>query len=473
MRPEMWAERMPFKVTSDSNLLLGIGILDHAGYKGIRLHFRKRRNLGEQTAWCNGPFPIEPLIASISESSRITQGKTGRMTNVSKVSQLDEVLNRIRSESFETGRAREKSAFAKFAGQNEDRLILFGAGALGRLVLQGLKQAGIQPIAFADNNERLWHTEIGGVPVLPPSAVSDRYRDSACFVVTIYNGSPVRHQLKALGCKHVAPPAALFWKYGEVFTPNFGIELPHKLPAYADEIKACHEVLADEESRCELAGQLEWRYWLDDDSLPAPLDPKDTYFPMDLMMPSEDEVFVDCGSFQGDIFPSFTSHWNGRFRHIFAVEPDPQNREGLATTAKTMGLTDRLTAMPYAVSNQSGIVSFASTGTMGSKIVEGGEQSISVECRRLDDISWPMAPTYVKMDIEGAEPQALVGASDLLRRHHPILAVCTYHRSEHLWQIPNIIRSIAPEYNLFLRRYAEDCWEGVCYAIPDDRLKDD
>ncbi|MGA8345618.1 MAG: FkbM family methyltransferase, partial [Candidatus Sulfotelmatobacter sp.] len=153
--------------------------------------------------------------------------------------------------------------------------------------------------------------------------------------------------------------------------------------------------------------------------------------------------------------------------------PDPQNREGLATTAKTMGLTDRLTAMPYAVSNQSGIVSFASTGTMGSKIVEGGEQSISVECRRLDDISWPMAPTYVKMDIEGAEPQALVGASDLLRRHHPILAVCTYHRSEHLWQIPNIIRSIAPEYNLFLRRYAEDCWEGVCYAIPDDRLKDD
>ncbi len=283
---------------------------------------------------------------------------------------------------------------------------MFGAGALGRLVLQGLKQAGIQPIAFADNNERLWHTEIGGVPVLPPSAVSDRYRDSACFVVTIYNGSPVRHQLKALGCKHVAPPAALFWKYGEVFTPNFGIELPHKLPAYADEIKACHEVLADEESRCELAGQLEWRYWLDDDSLPAPLDPKDTYFPMDLMMPSEDEVFVDCGSFQGDIFPSFTSHWNGRFRHIFAVEPDPQNREGLATTAKTMGLTDRLTAMPYAVSNQSGIVSFASTGTMEStrkdfSIWKAGSRSVistwTCQERSCDfDISWPIAPTYVK-----------------------------------------------------------------------------
>jgi len=393
------------------------------------------------------------------------------MTNASEANQLEVVLQRIGSESLEAVRAREKSTFAKFAGQNEERLILFGAGSLGRLVLQGLKQAGMQPIAFADNNERLWNTEIGGVPVLPPSTASDRYRDSACFVVTIYNGSPARCQLNALGCKHVAPSAALFWKYGEVFTPNSGIELPHKLPAYADEIRACREVLADEDSRRELAGQLEWRYWLDDDSLPPPLDPRETYFPMELMTPSENEVFVDCGSFQGDTIPSFTSHWNGRFRHIFAVEPDPQNREVLATTARNMGLTDRLTVIPYAVGHQSGMVSFASSGTMASRIVEGGEQSISVECRRLDDISWPVTPTYVKMDIEGAEPQALIGATDLLRRHQPILAVCTYHRTEHLWQIPNFIRSVAPEYNLFLRRYAEECWEGVCYAIPDHRLK--
>ncbi len=188
-------------------------------------------------------------------------------------------------------------------------------------------------------------------------------------------------------------------------------------------------------------------------------------------MPSENEVFVDCGSFEGDILPSFTSHWNGRFRHIFALEPDPQNRQALVSTTRNMGLADRVTVLPYAVGEQNGVVSFASTGTVTSQIVEGGEESLSLECRRLDDISWPLTPTYIKMDIEGAEPRALIGATDLLRRHHPILAVCTYHRTEHLWQIPNLIRSIAPEYKLFLRRYAEECWEGVCYAIPDRRLK--
>jgi len=392
------------------------------------------------------------------------------MRNATQVNQLEGVLHRIGSESLEAARAREKSTFASFAGPNEERLILFGAGPLGKLVFRGLEQAGMRPVAFADNNQRLWGTEIEGVPVLSPSTAADRYRHAACFVVTIYNGSPARRQLKELGCNNVAPFAALFWKYEGVFTPHFGIELPSKLPAYANEIRACRELLADEESRRELAGQLEWRYWLEDDSLPRPLDPRETYFPMDLMEPSEHEVFVDCGSFQGDTIPGFTSHWNGRFQHIFAIEPDPLNREVLGVAARNMGLTERITVMPYALGEHSGTVSFASTGTMASRMVED-EQSISVECRRLDDIPWSVPPTYVKMDIEGAEPQALAGATDLLRRHHPILAVCTYHRSEHLWQIPSLIRSIAPEYNVFLRRYAEDCWEGVCYAIPDHRLK--
>ena len=393
------------------------------------------------------------------------------MTDHGNEDRLEVVLQRIASESSEAARAREKSAFAKFAGQNEERLVLFGAGQLGRLVFQGLEQAGARPIAFADNNERLWHTEIEGIRVLPPSTASDRYRNSGCFVVTIYNGSAARRQLSKLGCRNVAPFAALFWKYPDVFTPNLGIDLPHKLPAYNDEIRACREVLADEDSRRELAGQLEWRYWLEDESLPPPLDPAGTYFPMDLIVPSDSEVLVDCGSFQGDIFPSFNAHWKGGFQHIFALEPDPQNRKALEATTRNMGLVDRVTVLPYAVGEHNGLVSFASTGTVTSQIVESGEQAVSVECRRLDEISWPLAPTYIKMDIEGAEPRAIVGATELLRRHRPILAVCTYHRTEHLWQIPNLIRSIAPEYNLFLRRYAEECWEGVCYAIPNHRLK--
>jgi hypothetical protein len=126
--------------------------------------------------------------------------------------------------------------------------------------------------------------------------------------------------------------------------------------------------------------------------------------------------------------------------------------------------------MPYAVGNTNGPVSFTCTSSAASHVTTG-ESGVALECRRLDDIKWSFTPTYIKMDIESAEPEALAGAAELLRQYHPVMAVCTYHRSEHLWQIPNLIRSIAPEYNLFLRRYAEECWEGVCYAIPSHRLK--
>ena len=70
------------------------------------------------------------------------------------------------------------------------------------------------------------------------------------------------------------------------------------------------------------------------------------------------------------------------------------------------------------------------------------------------------------MDIEGAELDALIGARRTLVRDRPILAIAAYHRASDLWTIPRLIKSIVPEYDLHLRRYAEDCWELVCYAIP-------
>jgi FkbM family methyltransferase len=229
-------------------------------------------------------------------------------------------------------------------------------------------------------------------------------------------------------------------------------------------------MLADETSKRELREQLLWRYWLDFSALSPPLDASDTYFPMDLLSPSPDEVFVDCGSFDGESAQSFNRHWGGEFRHVFALEPDPSSRGALITNLGAMGIGDRTTVLPYALGDVNGQVFFAPSGSVTSQLTTQDTGS-TVECRRLDDIEWHLTPTYIKMDIEGAEPEALAGGTELLRHHQPVLAVCTYHRSEHLWQIPNLIRSISPDYHVFLRRYAEECWEGVCYAIPNRRLK--
>lgn len=383
---------------------------------------------------------------------------------------FDSVLHGIESETLEQCIARERNAFDRLAAPFSDRIVLCGAGPLGKGVCDGLRQAGVEPIAFADNNPRLWGTQVRDLKVLSPADALKQYGNSACFVVTIYNSSKVRQQLKELGCERVVPFPALCWKYADVFTPSSGIDLPHRLRDEIPSIKASYALLHDDASRRELMQQVAWRCWLDYDLLSPGLPPQDTYFPFDLITPLPSEVFVDCGSFDGDSIRSFVGHWNGHFQHAFAFEPDPANRQALANTLRTLGMEDRVSTMPFAVSDYDGPASFSFTSSAGSHLDHEASQA-TVECRKLDSIDWSVSPTFIKMDIESAEPLALSGAKELLNRCRPILAVCTYHRSTHLWEIPNLIHSLAPDYRLFLRRYAEECWEGVCYAIPANRLK--
>jgi len=367
-------------------------------------------------------------------------------------------------------RVRERNAFDDLARPLGKRLVLFGAGPLGKSVLAGLRKAGVEPLAFADNKRDLWRQQVMGLPVLSAAEAAEQYGRTACFVVTVYQGSSIRRQLASLGCERVVACAPLLWKYADVFIPQCCLELPHRLIEQCDSIRRCHATLADETSKRELREQLLWRHWLDFSALSPPLDASDTYFPMDLLSPFPDEVFADCGGFDGESTQSFNRHWGGEFRHVFALEPDPASRGALIANLGAMGIGDRATVLPYALGHINGQVSFASSGSVTSQLTTQ-DTGTTVECRRLDDIEWPLVPTYIKMDIEGAEPEALAGGTELLRHYQPVLAVCTYHRSEHLWQIPNLIRSISPDYHVFLRRYAEECWEGVCYAIPNRRLK--
>jgi hypothetical protein len=265
------------------------------------------------------------------------------------VEQLESILRRVEAETPDAVRARERSAFDDLARPLGERLVLFGAGPLGKSVLAGLRKAGVEPLAFADNKRDLWHQRVLGLPVLSATEAVEQYGKTACFVVTVYQGSSVRRQLASLGCQRVVPCAPLLWKYSDVFIPQCCLELPHRLVEQCDSIRKCYAMLADEASKTELREQLLWRYWLDFSALSTPLDARDTYFPMDLLSPVPDEVFVDCGSFDGESTQSFNRHWGAEFRHVFALEPDPASRAALTANLGAMGIGDRVTVMPYAV----------------------------------------------------------------------------------------------------------------------------
>ena len=88
----------------------------------------------------------------------------------------------------------------------------------------------------------------------------------------------------------------------------------------------------------------------------------------------------------------------------------------------------------------------------------------------LDVILKDDTPTYIKMDIEGSELDALEGARNIINRHHPVLSICAYPVQDHLWRVPALIHAIWDQYRLYFRPHEREGWDLVCYAVPPQRL---
>ncbi len=186
-----------------------------------------------------------------------------------------------------------------------------------------------------------------------------------------------------------------------------------------------------------------------------------------------DEVFVDCGAFDGDSVVAFLKRSGGSLKGVVAIEADPRNadrlRESMSRLPKEVAA--KVTVIQAAVGAKDGIVRFAVTGTAASHTdAAAGQGTFEVPCRTLDGLLAGRNPSYIKMDIEGAEPSAVEGCRQVIQQDAPVLAICLYHRQSDLWEIPLQIRAMTDRYSFFLRRYSDYCWEQVLYAIPRERL---
>jgi FkbM family methyltransferase len=364
------------------------------------------------------------------------------------------------SEGVDSARRRESAAFGSLTAKTGARIVLFGAGRLGRKTAAALRMAGITPLAFADSDPGLQGKAIEGIRVASPLEAAKRWGAEALFVVTTFRpdqgGVGARlAELAALGCRHTASFLPLAWKC-EGILPHFGADLPSRLLGSAAELARVACLWDDEASRRTFEGELKWRLrgQFDKGADPAP----DQYFPRDILRPLADESFIDGGAYDGDTLRK--APWPlGR---VIAIEPDP------ASTARLRSVADKkLEVHEVLLGRAPGVACFNGTGTMESKRSRSG--SLEVPVTTIDRLAAEARPTFIKLDVEGDELEALEGGRQTLQRAQPAVAVCLYHRPEDLWTIPLFLHETLPAHRIYLRAHAWDGFELVVYAIPEER----
>ncbi len=388
------------------------------------------------------------------------------MTDATIAQELDELL----AESVEAASRRASLQLTLGA----EPLALYGAGNLGQTVLGNLRRAGIEPVAFADDTPAKQGKTLDGLPIMSPQDVVKRFGAETLFAVTIFNPQAsflrIARDLKEATGARVVSFLSLVWKYPEHFLPFYQFELPQELLTKTAGIRGALQVFADEESQRQFVAHIRFRLWLDFAALPT--SGRGDYFPSDVLaaLPAN-TTFVDCGAYDGDTVRRFVKHQQGAFGSIDAFEPDETNCARLRDCVSSLDdhLKPKVRIHHAAVGARREKLRFNSNGTMGSSLSDAG--NTEVEVVPIDEIiSEQEGPVYLKLDVEGAEREALAGAAAFIRRVRPVIAISIYHCPDDLWELPLYLHQLDLGYRLFLRTQGEDGMDVICYAVPPERL---
>lgn len=173
-----------------------------------------------------------------------------------------------------------------------------------------------------------------------------------------------------------------------------------------------------------------------------------------------DEIFADLGAYNGDTAAEFIEACGGNFRHIYAFEPNPKNFRKLK---KNLPEDERITLFNAAAGRENGTVKIsANEGRMSRE--NGSGKTVEIPVLALDEAVQENV-TVLKLDVEGAEREAILGA----RRHiaNGAKILCSlYHRNEDMFELPLLIKSINPELKLYVRHQLYiPAWETNLYAV--------
>ncbi|MFB3918645.1 MAG: FkbM family methyltransferase [Candidatus Velamenicoccus archaeovorus] len=196
---------------------------------------------------------------------------------------------------------------------------------------------------------------------------------------------------------------------------------------------------------------------------------QEQYFPEDIALAKGYTRFIHCGAYDGDTVRQLQAR-HGKIQALACFEPDLRNFALLRDYLRDNHgkIADDVLAFPCGVFNDDVQVSFAADRHLCSSVFDEG--AAFIQCVALDHVLPDFMPTFISMDVEGAESEALAGARQLILRNAPDLAISVYHFPHHLWDIPLLLNSLGLGYRFYLRNYTGFTYETILYASVPGRM---
>ncbi len=176
----------------------------------------------------------------------------------------------------------------------------------------------------------------------------------------------------------------------------------------------------------------------------------------------EREVFVDCGAYDGNTSIEFANWCQGEYDKIFMFEADKNNIELCKNNINKYALKNCV-LMEYGVWSKKEKLGFCEGNFTSSSV--STKSKVKSHFYDLDSVLENQKITFIKMDIEGSELEAVKGAKRIISRYKPRLAISVYHKPEDIIDIPLLLWEIEPEYKFCLRHYRSSRRETVLYAF--------
>jgi len=354
--------------------------------------------------------------------------------------------------------------------QEDRRLYIYGSGIAGQMIFHALQSYGITADGFCVDEQYCkpgmfccGKAVISAEVVEQMAQAGSRLIVFVAFAVDHTRRWKVSEYLKVIDGDFTSQGASLALMEDGKIDRAF-------VDAHTEALNELYHMLGDEKSRqCmnafleqKISGSLEYL---------AGLHEGNQYYVKDLVRLDHVSCMIDCGAYDGDSFRAFCQNYKQETGKdysgtAFLLEPDSVNFQKLSGEYSGQ---ENIVLMNMGAWDCQETLSFAE-GNTTSSISKGGAISIKVDT--IDHIVNQKERgrvDFIKMDIEGSELRALKGAEAVIKKDHPVLAVCVYHKKEDLLTIPQYIRQLYGGYRLYLRAHSRYCLELVLYALPDEK----